>query len=255
MRPSSNQRVGQVILSPANEPSHARGRLAQRGFTLIELMISITLVAAISAGMLMAMRAGLLTLEKVDARLQSNRRVMSVEQILSRELGGVMPVTGQCGNAAGPLVPIFNGADAGLLLVSSYSMAEGARGYPRILQLAVVPSDRGGVRLIVNESLYTGPASTAPFCFENAFVPPQLTPQTFVLADRLAYCHISYQEYLVQTPNLEQWLPVWNKPDLPSAVHVDMAPLVSDTATLPLVSVTVPIHVTRQVMSPYADAQ
>jgi prepilin-type N-terminal cleavage/methylation domain-containing protein len=255
MRSSSDQCVGQAILRPANQPSHVQARQAQRGFTLIELMISITLVAAISAGMLMAMRAGLLTLEKVDARLQSNRRVMSVEQILSRELGGVMPVTGQCGNAGGPLVPIFNGADAGLLLVSSYSMAEGARGYPRILQLAVVPSDRGGVRLIVNESLYTGPASTAPFCFEHAFAPPQLTPQTFVLADRLAYCHILYQEYLVQSPNQEQWLPVWNKPDLPSAVHVDMAPLVADAATLPLLSVTVPIHVTRQVMSPYVDSQ
>lgn len=252
MRPSSNGRVGQAV-SPANQ-----SRRAQRGFTLIELMISITLVAAISAGMLMAMRAGLLTLEKVDARLQSNRRVMSVEQILSRQIGGVMPVTGDCSNANGgvtPRVPVFNGADQTLLLVSSYSMAEGARGYPRILQLEVVPSDRGGVRLIVNEALYTGPASIAPFCLAGGFAPPQVSAQSFVLADRLAYCHISYQQYLVQTPNLEQWLPVWNKPDLPSAVHVDMAPLVADAATLPLVSVTVPIHVTRQVLSPYADSQ
>ena len=110
-------------------------------------------------------------------------------------------------------------------------------------------------RLIVNETLYTGPASTAPFCVPGGFVPAQISPQTFVLADRLASCHISYQQYIVQTPSLEQWVPVWNKPDLPSAVHVDMAPLAADTATLPLVSVTVPIHVTRQVMSPYADSQ
>src|SRR5580658_10432185 len=60
---------------PVMQSPH-RARRAQKGFTLIELMISITLVAAISAGMLMAMRAALLTLEKVDARLQSNRRVM-----------------------------------------------------------------------------------------------------------------------------------------------------------------------------------
>jgi len=231
---------------------------SQRGFTLIELMISITLVAAISTGMLMAMRAGLLTLEKVDARLQSNRRVMSVEQILSRQIGGVMPVTGDCSNLAGgvtPRVPAFNGGDQTLLLVSSYSMAEGARGYPRILQLQVIPSDRGGVRLIVDETLYTGPASIAPFCLERSFVPAQITPQSFVLADRLAWCHISYQEFLPQTPNLEKWLPLWNKPDLPSAVHVDMSPLAADAATLPLVSVTVPIHVTREVLNPYVDAQ
>ena len=62
----------------------------QAGVTLIELMIAITLVAAISTGMLMAMRTSLITLEKVDARLQSNRRVMGAEQILARQIGGLM---------------------------------------------------------------------------------------------------------------------------------------------------------------------
>jgi prepilin-type N-terminal cleavage/methylation domain-containing protein len=235
-----------------------RSRVAQRGFTLIELMISITLVAAISAGMLMAMRTSLITLEKVDNRLQSNRRVVSVEQILSRQLAGVMPVTGDCRNAAGGVslrVPVFNGTDQTLHLVSSYSMSEGSRGTPRVLELQVVPSDRGGVRLIVNEFAYTGPSSITPFCLERSFQPAQVIPQSFVLADRLAYCRIFYQEYKPETPNQEKWLPVWNKPDLPSAVHVDMAPLSADAVTLPLVSVTVPIHVTREVLNPYADSQ
>jgi prepilin-type N-terminal cleavage/methylation domain-containing protein len=235
-----------------------RSRHKESGFTLIELMISITLVAGISVGMLMAMRTSLITLEKVDGRLQSNRRVMSVEQILSRQLGGVMPVTGDCRNAGGgtsPHMPVFNGTDQTLHLVSSYSMSEGARGTPRVLELQVVPSDRGGVRLIVNEFLYTGPSSIAPYCLERSFFPVQVFPQSFVLADHLAYCRIFYQDYLPQTPNQEKWLPLWNKPDLPSAVHVDMAPLAADPATLPLVSVTVPIHVTREVLNPYADSQ
>ncbi len=55
------------------------------------------------------------------------------------------------------------------------------------------------------------------------------------------------------TPANQHWLPIWNKPDLPSAIHVDMAPLTTDAATLPLMSVTVPIHVTREVLNPYAD--
>ncbi len=219
-------------------------------------MISVTLVAAIASGMLWAMRTSLITLEKVDARLDSNRRVMSVEQILSRQLSGVMPVTGNCQNAGGGIiqrVPVFNGTDQTLHLVSSYSMSEGSRGYARLLELQVVPSDRGGVRLIVNESLYTGPSSVAPFCMERAFAPGTVTPQSFILADRLAYCRIAYQEWLPMTPVNQHWLPVWNKPDLPSAIHVDMAPLATDAATLPLMSVTVPIHVTREVLNPYAD--
>jgi len=237
-------------------PFHARSFAANRGFSLIELMVAITLVAAISVGMLMAMRTGLITLDKVDSRLQSNRRVMSVEQILSRELSGVMPVVGDCRSSDGgirPRAPIFSGTDQRLLLVSSYSLDEGARGYPRLLALQVIPSDRGGVRLIVNESLYTGPSSTGPFCLDGAAAPVPPTPSSFVLADRLAFCRISYQEYLPQSPNLQKWQAIWNKADLPSAVHVEMAPLIADPVSLPLVSVTVPIHVTREVLSPYAD--
>ena len=228
----------------------------ERGFTLIELMISVTLVAAIATGMLWSMRTSLLTLEKVDARLDSNRREVSVEQILSRELQGVMPVTGECRSFAGGIMghtPAFMGTEQSLVLVSSYSMAEGARGFPRVLQYQVVPSDRGGVRLIVNESLYTGPTSLQPVCLEHAPAPAFVAPQSFILADRLAYCRIAYQEYLPITPAQQHWLPFWNRPDLPAAIHIDMRPLIPDPASLPQLSATVPIHVTRQVQAPYAD--
>ena len=69
---------------------------SERGFTLIEVLLAVTLLAAISTAMLFAIRTGLLSLSKVDDRLTSNRRVMSVERILALELGGVMPVTGYC---------------------------------------------------------------------------------------------------------------------------------------------------------------
>src|ERR1051326_5979120 len=69
---------------------------SRRGFTLIELMISITLVAAISAGILMAMRTGLQSMQKVNDRLASNRRVLTVQQILQHQLSNAMPVMGLC---------------------------------------------------------------------------------------------------------------------------------------------------------------
>ncbi len=228
----------------------------QRGFTLIELLVAITLVSAIATGMLMAMRTSLTTLDKVDSRLIANRRVMSVNQILSREISGAMPVTGECRNAGGgitPHVPVFTGTDQTLLLVSSYSLTEAARGIPRILQFQVLPSERGGMMLIVNESLYTGPSSLQPICMEHSILSAQATPNSFVLADRLEYAHIWYEEYNPQNPVAQSWLPLWNKQDLPSAVRVDMLPLNAGPVALPLLPVTIPIHVTRQVMFPYAD--
>ena len=49
----------------------------------MELMISITLVAAIATGMLMAMRGGLLSLDRTQTRLDENRRALGIQRILS----------------------------------------------------------------------------------------------------------------------------------------------------------------------------
>jgi prepilin-type N-terminal cleavage/methylation domain-containing protein len=215
----------------------------QAGVTLIELMIAITLVAALSTGLLMAMRTGLITLEKTDARLQSNRRMMGVERILSRQLSGVMPV-------AGPCAAFFRGTGESLRMVSTYSMTGGARGLPQILEFQVIPAEGGGVRLIVDEHPYFGPASLAPFC---ASAGAEVGKDSFVLGDHLAYCRISYHESIPDSVLAGRWLTSWDRPNLPAAVRVDMAPLVPEPAKLPLVSVTVLIHITREVLEHYGD--
>jgi prepilin-type N-terminal cleavage/methylation domain-containing protein len=224
----------------------------QRGFTLIELMISITLVAALATGMMMAMRTSLLSLEKIDSRLQFNRRVMGMEHILTRQIGGVMPIVGKCG-----LTPasIFQGSPQTLRMVSSYSLAEGARGYPQYEEFQVIRGDQG-LRLIVTERPYTGPSSTAPFCGDQEGVglaPPSAS--SMIVADRLASCSFSYRQAVPDQFPSEEWLPTWDKPDLPGAVKIEMTPLDSSAALLPVVNVTVPIHVTRQVKNSYADVK
>lgn len=226
-------------------------RPEQRGFTLIELMISIMLVAALATGMLMAMRTSLLSLEKINSRLQFNRRVMGMQNLVTRQIGGVMPIVGDCGTVR---TPIFQGAPESLLMVSSYSMAEGARGYPQIEQFKVVRGEQG-VRLIVTELPYTGPSSTASFCGEQAGFADAIpaTQSSMILADRLASCTFSYREAIPDQFPSEKWLPVWDKPDLPGAVKIEMTPLDSSPALLPVLNVTVPIHVTRQVRNSYED--
>jgi prepilin-type N-terminal cleavage/methylation domain-containing protein len=222
----------------------------QKGFTLIELMISITLVAALATGMMMAMRTSLLSMEKINSRLQFNRRVMGMEHILTRQIGGVMPVTSDCGSAR---VPIFNGTPTSLRLVSSYSMAEGARGYPQFDEFKVVQSG-GGLRLVVTEHLYTGPASTAPFCGGQALLPGLGAPLAYVVADRLASCTFTYREQIPDQLPSSNWLPSWDRQDLPAAVKIEMTPLDSSPALLPVMNVTVPIRITRQVRNSYEDA-
>ncbi len=216
-------------------------------------MISITLVAALATGMMMAMRTSLLSLEKINSRLQFNRRVMGMEHILTRQIGGVMPVTSDCGDAR---VPIFNGTPTSLRLVSSYSMAEGARGYPQFDEFQVVPNEGGGLRLIVTEHRYTGPSSTSPFCGGGLIAAPAgVAPLAYVVADRLASCTFTYREQIPDQPPSSNWLASWDRQDLPAAVKIEMAPLDSSPALLPVMNVTVPIHINRQVRNSYDDVR
>lgn len=225
----------------------------QRGVTLLELMIAITLVAGLSTGMLMAMRTSLLTYEKTAKKLESNRRFVKTQQILSNQIAAVIPAQGSCAGSEGKTVAVasfLSGSSDALRLISSYSIAEGARGYPQIVEYRVFRSERGGVKLVALEHPYTGPASTMPFCGTE----PAPGGTAYVLADNLAYCRFSYHEPYNQNTFVETpWLPLWDRPALPAGVHIEMRPAAPEIGGLSVLNVTAPIMVDRDPRSVYDD--
>jgi hypothetical protein len=208
----------------------------------MELMISLTLVAAIATGMLMAMRGGLLSLNRTQTRLDENRNALGVQKLLSLQLAGAMPARTGCSGQFSPFA--FRGTDAALQMVSTYSLAEGSRGSPHIVEYQVAPDEGGTVKLIVYERLYAGPGSTGSFC--GATVSLQGSAQPFVAATHLAYCRFSYYQMNVDTQfRGGSWVPSWSDPNLPSAIHIEMAPAVQDPIRLPIIAITAPQFVTR----------
>ena len=244
---------------------------SERGVTLLELMIAITLVAGLSTGMLMAMRTSLLTYEKTAKKLESNRRFVKTQQILSDQISAVIPVQGACLGDAGETigVPSFlSGTEDTLRLVSSYSIAEGSLGYPQIVEYRVIAEQRGSVRLVATERPYTGPQSTIPYCGAAQSAPVSAyefgaqpvapagaeSGASYVLAEHLAYCRFSYHEPYDQNRFIETaWLPLWDKPLLPSGVRIEMRPVVPEAGGLSILGVTVPIQVNRDPRIVYAD--
>ena len=69
----------------------------ERGVTLLELLIAISLVALLSTGMMLALRTSVQAYGKTGQRLESNRRTVGREQILSNQIGSAMAVTALCG--------------------------------------------------------------------------------------------------------------------------------------------------------------
>jgi hypothetical protein len=227
------------------------------GVTLLELLLAVSLLSLLSTGMLMALHVGVNAMEKSNKRLMDNRRMAGTQRLLEQEIAGFIPVLAECvpeGDRPPTRLPFFQGELQSMRFVSSFSLGEGWRGYPQVLEFQVIPGEAGaGVRLVVNEQLYTGPRGAGAACQGYArddqlglmvplFRPIAVGPRSFVLADRLAFCRFSFREEL-PIPARERWTTRWIAPTWPSAVRIDMAPLEPGAARIPPLSLIAPVHV------------
>ena len=106
---------------------------------------------------------------------------------------------------------------------------------------------------MMNERLYSGPSSLAPLCVNLIFPPVQVTPQSVEMAGKLADCRFLYRVPVPDSPLGAEWIPIWQRPDLPRAVRMEMMPLEANPSSLPMLTLNVPVHVTRLVATPYVD--
>jgi prepilin-type N-terminal cleavage/methylation domain-containing protein len=245
---------------------------SERGVTLMEVLIAVSLLSLLSAGMLTAMRVGLDAMNKSNERLMANRRVAGVERIMMQQIAGFMPVMAEClppDPLAPPArMPFFQGEPQAMRFVSAFSLDEAWRGLPRILEYLVIPGEGGrGVRLVVNEIVYTGPPGAGALCFGRIpdpltgtalprFRPVEAGPRSFVLADRLAACRFAYLEPPPpqaprQAPDI--WRPDWVADAWPLGVRIEIEPLAPDPARLQPVTVTAAIPVRRHPRIQYVD--
>jgi prepilin-type N-terminal cleavage/methylation domain-containing protein len=235
-------------------------RHKQAGFTLIEVLISISLLGLLSTGMLMSISIALNSQEKANNKLMENRRVMGGQRALEEELNNFMPEMALYG--AGRKVPFFDGEPETLRFVSSYSLNQAHRGLPQLLEFAVVSGDTGGFRLIVNEWPYRGSALAGEFIAgvepgedgqpHALFGPVAIGRNSFVLADRLASCKLAYLEYVTASKQWF-WRPDWPLRQWPSAIRIEMVPLDGTGAKLHPMTVTAEVHAARNMDIEYKD--
>ncbi|HUI77087.1 MAG TPA: prepilin-type N-terminal cleavage/methylation domain-containing protein [Bryobacteraceae bacterium] len=232
--------------------------MKERGVTLMEVLIAVTLLSLLSVAMFLAMRIGLNAYTKADTRLMDNRRAAGAQRILADELGGMMPVMAACGAGSGgpgSRAVFFEGQLGVMRLATTFSLGQGWRGQPQILAIFVIPGeDNRGVRLVVNETPYTGAVAAGQFCTAaGLFVPVEAGPGSFVLADKLAYCRFSYLSPPAAGTGPPAWKAVWDTQTWPLAIRIEMAPLESDPARVQPISFTAPVYLHRNPKIEYED--
>src|SRR5580692_11573299 len=134
---------------PSNPPPPFTARA---GVTLIEILLAVTLLSLLTVGMLISMRVGFNTMEKVDSRLVSDRRVSYARRIVEDEISGYIYTTADFHPQpdSGTIVPFNQWEPQTMRFVTTYSLQDAWRGRPQIAAMQVIPgADGKGVRLIV----------------------------------------------------------------------------------------------------------
>jgi len=229
---------------------------SRRGVTLIELLVSVTLLSLLSVGLLLALRMGFTAYGKTQERLMDNRRVAGSQRILEEQIGGLLPVVATCGGTY--KAAFFQGEPQVMRFVTTFSLQQGWRGRPQILEVFVAPGEDGrGVRLLANEIPYTGALGAGRYCAASGntlrFAPVTPEPTSFVLADRLDHCRFTYLTAPTEANAPPAWLPLWAGKTWPMGVRVDMAPLEPDPSRLQPIAFTAPIHIHRDPEINYED--
>ena len=114
----------------------------QRGFTLLELLVAITLLGVLMAALFGALRLGARVWETGEARLDASARVQVVQDFLRQQLGQTVPMSETTDDSRPSRGMVFTGASDGLSFVSLLPAHLG--GGASLMELALRPPAADG---------------------------------------------------------------------------------------------------------------
>jgi len=124
----------------------------QHGVTLIELLVAITLMGFVSLGLLFAMRLGIGSWQRGDARLAADRAVVAAGDLITAQLSSAQArnVDWVQGDQRMQFLLFEGGADR-LHFLTSYSVASRGRGGSWLAEYWFEHDARNECRLLYNE--------------------------------------------------------------------------------------------------------
>jgi general secretion pathway protein J len=182
-----------------------------RGFTLIEVLVSLTLMTLIGTVVISGLRTGMETTDRGSRAVRNLQRRQTVLTVIQAQVRGALPIQ-YADDASKPQQRVaFEGARSRLRFISNTSLWDGPDGIPRWIEL-----DWSG-----------SSTSVAPLRLrEFRMMPPFNTPQSAPLheTDLLPANRVEF-EYLrrARGTELPRWLDSWRPEgigELPAAVRM-----------------------------------
>lgn len=220
--------------------SDGKAMKPENGFTLLEMMVAVTLVAMMAAGIWSVFRTSLRAWSRGTETIDASQRQRNVLDMVRKQLASAYPLTPPPDEATPVSVnPIFRGTETGLSFVSLNSLRFLDSPGLTLVHYEVAQDERGGVALVEREERYLGRIPDSESETASAVTTP--------LFDNLAQC---YFEYRSDEDGEEPWVREWDAAErgqLPAAVAVNMASVEADGSTRNR-HMIVPIHATKTAM-------
>jgi general secretion pathway protein J len=186
------------------------GRLQKSaGFTLVELLLAVTLMSILLALTYSGLRAATRSSERGEAMLAAGGEVRSAHQFVHRQLNQMLPLAFDTSDAEGEMRVVFEGDASSIQFVAPMPGYLGSGG-PQVQLLELANGDNGRV-LQFNHALLQS--------FEASF----LTERDPVLL--LEHIESARFEFLGREPDGEitEWTSSWDTPDImPVAVRLNV---------------------------------
>ena len=172
------------------------------GFTLLEVLISISLLVIVIALAGMAMRMGLNSVMAGEKKIETMERFRSSLHIVSSQVGSEIPLKEESGEAK---KFIFQGSKNALQMPTGYSIWDGLRGYV-VVEYQVIEDGKGKVSLKASEnSIGTG------------------RNMETLLFSGLDHISFEYPAKNVMTEDEEKWVEEWkDNKTLPEKIRLNL---------------------------------
>ncbi len=192
---------------------------AERGFTLVEMLVSVTLVAMMAVTLWSVFRISVSSWSRGTAFIDANQRQRSIVDQVKKQIASTYPIIAPIDLLTGGAVyPIFTGAPDSVQFVSLTSLRFTENPGLTMISYDLVSDDRGGYSLVEREEQYLG-----------------LDPSRETLFDRNDETVIPLFENLVSfsfeyldpgtSERPAEWVKSWNAREtgrLPSAISMSM---------------------------------
>ena len=123
-------------------------RKRESGFTLLELLVSITMVSLLATTVLFGWRISASAWEKASEQLEQNRKILATNELLMQQMASMAPM--QVYTEAGQQF-FFQGEEKTARFVSRYSLAHRARSGLYLIEYQIEEEPGVGRALLVNE--------------------------------------------------------------------------------------------------------